>query len=253
VSVVQVRGMRWSVAVVVAGAVLTLSGCGGSTTTAARSGSSGSSPTGTARKTGASPTSTPRSQSSAASGSAGVASTPSPAQVQEADAINLQAGDLPGGWTSAGAPTSSATTQTTSALSSCPGVAKQELTTFIASPTFAEESSGATPTAVPGGVEIGSLVSFASTPSVAHQAVAFLGSPAGANCVRASVERAFSALGSGSPVHVGDVSVTSTAQQLDGAPGAVLSIGFSVQLASAAGHACRAVDGEPSRIGSAVG
>jgi hypothetical protein len=162
-----------------------------------------------------------------------VASTPSPAQVQEADAINLQAGDLPGGWTSAGAPTSSATTQTTSALSSCPGVAKQELTTFIASPTFAEESSGATPTAVPGGVEIGSLVSFASTPSVAHQAVAFLGSPAGANCVRASVERAFSALGSGSPVHVGDVSVTSTAQQLDGAPGAVLSIGFSVQLASA--------------------
>jgi len=234
---VRVRGVRWSVCVVVAGAVLMLSACGGSTSTAARSGSTGSSSTGAARKAqaGASTTttSTPSGQSSAAGGSAGVASTPSPAQVQEADAINLQAGDLPAGWTSTGAPTSSSTAQATSAVTGCPGVAKRELTTFVSSSTFDEEVSGTTPTAVAGGVEVGSLVGFASTPSVARQVVDFLGSPTGATCVRTAVDRALSAFGSGSPVHVGDVSVTSTTQQLDGVPMAVLSIGFSVQLASA--------------------
>lgn len=213
--------------------VLMLAGCGGSATTVHRSRSSGSLATsGAARGPGVSAASTAHDQSSPASGSVGVTVSPSPVQVQKADAINLQAGEVPAGWTSVGTSTSLGAAQTTSLVSSCPGVAKPELTGFVSSPVFTDGASATAPTAALSGVEIGSLVGFASSPSVARQVVAFIGSPAGATCVRAEIERAFAAVGSGSAVHLGDVSITSTAQQLDGAPGAVLSIGFSVHLAS---------------------
>jgi len=219
----------WSVATLLAGSAVVLAACGASTTSTTAVARARSS----RRSSSAASTATPGGQPTTSSQSTGTPPAPTAAQVQMADTINLQASDFPAGWTSLGSTSSAGTAQTSQAVSSCPGVHRQELTSFVPSPGFTQEAAGVSPAATPIPAEIGSLVGFATSPSVARQAVAYVGSSAGAACIQAVVDRAVAAAGSGSPVHYGDVSVTSAAQQLDGAPGAVVSIHFTLQLSSA--------------------